>query len=184
MSVSVRDLPRLEELLSEDEYLHLRYLACHLVSEHISNEYGVVAYVVYNVLRSWGYDAHVLPAIKRIRTVATVEDSNNFFNPKFTDADDKHVNADVALVCVTPCKIVDDDNPDQAPLAFGAITDLFMTPELDLPIYSMHKRNALSPLATVPEIRVAQYALLGNHDDPTCRALRSRMKPSEREQID
>ena len=47
----VADLPRLEELLTEEEFLQLRYLSCQLVSEHISNDYGLVAYVVYHVLR-------------------------------------------------------------------------------------------------------------------------------------
>jgi hypothetical protein len=108
-------LPRLEELLTEEEFLHLRYLACHLVSEHISNDYGLVAYVTYRVLRQWGYDkVFVTAAAKRLRTVGTVEDANNFFNPKYTDdaAPSAKTTADVALVCVQPCKLVDDDNPD------------------------------------------------------------------------
>ena len=98
----------------------------------------------------------VTAAAKRLRTVGTTEDANNFFNPKYTDelSPNAKSTADIALVCVQPCKLVDDDNPDQPPLPFAAITDLFMVPELDLPIYSMQKRNALSPLAMVPEIRV------------------------------
>ncbi len=157
------------------------------MSEHISNDYGLVAYVVFRVLRQWGYDkVFVTAAAKRLRTVGTTEDANNFFNPKYTDelGPNSKATADIALVCVQPCKLVDDDNPDQAPLPFAAITDLFMVPELDLPIYSMHKRNALSPLAMVPSIRVFQYVLLNHQEDVSCKAVRDKLTRQERERLD
>jgi hypothetical protein len=59
-----------------------------------------------------------------------------------------------------------------------------MTPELDLPIYSMQKRNALSPLAMVPHIRVAQYVLLSNPQEPACKAVRDKLTRDERERLD
>jgi len=186
--IRVADLPRLEELLTEEEFLQLRYLSCQLVSEHISNDYGLVAYVVYHVLRSWGYtNIFITAAFKRQRTVGTVEDANNFFNPKYTDDLDKvgkQHSADVALVVVQPCKIVNDDAPDDRPIPFAAITDLFMTPELDLPIYSMQKRNALSPLAMVPQIKVNQYVLLANPNEPAAKKVRESMRREERERLD
>lgn len=186
MSLDVNALPRLEELLTEEEFLQLRYLACHLVQEHISNDYGIIAYILVRVLRNWGYNQiFIAPAIKRIRTVATTEDANNFFNPKYTDdTGDQPVKAEVALVVVQPCKIVDDDNPDQKPLLYGAITDLFQPPELDVPIYCMMKRNTLSPLATVPEIKVAHYVLMSSEQDPVCKEYRERMTKEERARID
>ncbi len=174
--------------MTDEEFLQLRYLACHLVSEHISNDYGLVTYITYHVLRSWGYtNVFIAAAFKRQRTVGTVEDANNFFNPKYTDgldSGDKHHTADIALVVVQPCKLVDDDNPHQRPLPFAAITDLFMTPELDLPIYSMQKRNALSPLAMVPAIKVNQYVLLNSPNDPAGRKVRESMRREERERLD
>lgn len=59
-----------------------------------------------------------------------------------------------------------------------------MTPELDLPIYSMHKRNALSPLAMVPQIKVNQYVLLANPNEPAAKKVRESMRREERERLD
>jgi hypothetical protein len=87
-------------------------------------------------------------------------------------------------VCVQPCKIVNDENPDDRPIPFAAITDLFTTPELETPIYSMHKRNALSPLAMVPTIKVNQYVLLSHEGDALVKKVRASMRREERERLD
>jgi hypothetical protein len=56
----------------------------------------------------------------------------------------------ISFVVIYPSLITSDDESNPKKILFPAITDLFMTPELDVPIYCMHKRNTLSPLATIP----------------------------------
>ena len=64
-----------------------------------------------------------------------------------------------------------------------AITDLFMSPELDEPIYCMQKRNALSPLASVPSIKVSQFALLHDSQDKTTQAIERNMSRDNRQKL-
>lgn len=149
-SLDLDSLTLLEDLLTEEEYMQLRYLACHLVSIHKSNDGMIVAYVTWRVLRSWGYrDAIIVPALKRIRTVASTEEANKIVNRTFTDPETDKITAMITYVVVYPGLIQTDDAVPRK-IIFPAITDLYMTPELDMPIYCMHKRNTLSPLASIP----------------------------------
>jgi hypothetical protein len=183
-SLSLDAMSKIEDLLTEDEYIHLRYLCCACVAAKVSNDYGIVSYITYNVLKNWGYgDVKLVPAMKRSRTVGTPEEAQNFFNPKFTDSvQGDRIKAEIATVCIYPCKLQDEDEPSNQ-MAFVAITDLYMLPELDEPIYCMQKRNALSPLASVPTIKVNQYALLHDREDSVCQMIESRMGRADRDRL-
>jgi hypothetical protein len=184
-SVDINSLTPLEDLLTEEEYLQLRYLACHLVAQHKSNDGLLVAYVTWRVLKQWGYkDAIIVPALKRTRKVATVDEANKIVNRVFTDPDPDRVEAAISFVVIHPSVVIAEDGTNSKKILFPAITDLFMTPELDVPIYCMHKRNTLSPLATIPEVKVSQIALLHDPDDEVTRTVRQKMSLDERRMFD
>jgi hypothetical protein len=79
--------------------------------------------------------------------------------------------------------VTDPEDPSKS-IVFPAITDLYMTPELDVPIYCMQKRNSLSPLTMVPQIKVWQYAFLNNEQDEVTKLVRQRMSLDERRRFD
>lgn len=112
-----------------------------------------------------------------------MEDASALVNKQYTDETTNDVEAQIAFVVIYPSKVQDPEDASKA-IVFPAITDLYMTPELDVPIYCMQKRNSLSPLTMVPQIKVWQYAFLNNEQDEVTKLVRQRMSMDERRKFD
>lgn len=41
------EMTKIEDLLTEEEYIHLRYLCCACVAAKVSNDYGIMSYITY-----------------------------------------------------------------------------------------------------------------------------------------
>jgi hypothetical protein len=48
-------LPLMEDVLSEQDFLQLRYLACACVAAKISNDHTYMSIITYRVLKQWGF---------------------------------------------------------------------------------------------------------------------------------
>lgn len=96
----------MEEVLSEEDFLQLRYLSCACVAAKISNDHTYMSIITYRVLKQWGFqNVRIVPALKRVRYVDSMEEAQNFFNPKIIDEETDKVEAMMGFVCIVPVRI-------------------------------------------------------------------------------
>lgn len=83
-----------------------------------------------------------------------------------------------------PCLVPESPEDASKKVVVPAVTDLYMTPELDAPFYLMGVRGSLTPLVMYPKIKAFEYILLDQAQDPTTHALVRTMTPEQRVQLE